>query len=87
MADESNKDQSANNGPSKNAEFDPSKIQDHVKKLSHKLPTGHQPSKVVVRDRFLRPFAVFIFALGVNHYQMLSRDAYCSRKAVPLEIH
>lgn len=35
--------------PQKNEEFDPSKIQDHVKKLAHKLPTGHQPYKVVVR--------------------------------------
>jgi len=41
-----------NSSPSQNEEFDPSKIQEHVKKLSHKLPTGHQPYKVVVRARY-----------------------------------
>jgi hypothetical protein len=41
---------SGGDGPSKNEEFDPSKINEHVKKLSHKLPTGHQPYKVVVRE-------------------------------------
>jgi hypothetical protein len=38
-------------GPGQNEEFDPSKINEHVKKLSHKLPTGHQPYKVVVRNK------------------------------------
>jgi hypothetical protein len=41
----------AGDGPGQNAEFDASKIQDHVKKLSHKLPTGHQPSKVVAGEK------------------------------------
>jgi len=43
--------QPGNDGPAQNAEFDPSKIQDHMKKLSHKLPTGHQPSKVVAGEK------------------------------------
>lgn len=38
-------------GPNKNEEFDASKINDHVKKLSHKLPTGHQPYKVVAGEK------------------------------------
>lgn len=48
MAEEQSK-QTPNGGPGQNEEFDPSKINEHVKKLSHKLPTGHQPYKVVVR--------------------------------------
>lgn len=32
----------------KNAEFDPEKIKEHVKRLTHKLPKDHQPYKVIV---------------------------------------
>lgn len=32
----------------RNEEFDPSKINEHVKRLTHKLPSNHQPHKVIV---------------------------------------
>lgn len=34
---------------SRNTEFDPQKINEHIKRLTHKLPKDHQPYKVIVR--------------------------------------
>lgn len=46
--DKKNNDYERRTQTTRNEEFDPSKINEHVKRLTHKLPSNHQPHKVIV---------------------------------------
>ncbi|XP_049849902.1 uncharacterized protein LOC126320452 [Schistocerca gregaria] len=38
----------------RNQEFDPANIQEHIKRLSHKFPIGHQPYRVIAGEKDIK---------------------------------